>query len=230
MTSAPAAARPVLDRTFAAVLFDMDGTLISSIDAVVRSWRRWAQEYAVPAERFTGFGGLHGIPARTLVEMLLPEHTDVQRAGALHRITELEILDTDGIAVLPGAREALDALAAGGASAIVTSCGRDLAWARVRAAGLTAPSAVVTAEDVRHGKPDPEPFRAGAALLGVDPRDCLVIEDAEAGLAAGRAAGAACVGLRTTHPEGHPSADLVVDDLAALRFEATADGVRVTRA
>jgi sugar-phosphatase len=234
MTSAAATAAPgvaplpeqprVTDRTFAAVLFDMDGTLISSVGSVLRSWARLAREFEIPADRF---GQFHGIPARDLVDGMLHDRSPEERARALHRIVEIEIDDVADIEVLPGAAAALAALVPHGRCAVVTSCGRTLAAARLRAAGLTVPDVMVTADDVVRGKPDPEPFRTGARLLGVDPRACLVVEDAPAGIAAGRAAGAATLALTTTVTAGEIDGDLVVPDLAAVRLEATNDGVRV---
>lgn len=219
-------ASTVLDRTFEAVLFDMDGTLISSIDSVVRSWTRLAIEFEIPAERF---GDFHGIPARALLELLLPDRPAAERRRALQRITELEISDVDGVTVLPGAVDALTALEGTGRSAIVTSSNRALAEARVAASGLPAPGVVVTADDVARGKPAPDPFLRAADLLGVDPERCLVVEDAAAGIEAGRAAGAVTVGLTTTG-HGDLGANLVVPDLAALRIVTVSGGVRVDRA
>ena len=216
------------ERSFAAVLFDMDGTLISSVASVERGWARLAGELDVPP---LDFAELHGIPARDLIERLLPDHPTADRERALARVIAIEMDDTADIEVLPGAEAALTALAGSGRSAIVTSCSGDLAAARLRAAGLVAPDVVVSADDVRRGKPDPEPFRTGAERLGVDPRHCLVVEDAAAGIASGRAAGAAVLALTTTtagHPGHRPlDGDLVVPDLAAIRFVAQPDGVRL---
>ena len=212
------------DRTFAAVLFDMDGTLISSIGSVLRSWARLTEEFAIPTERF---GDFHGIPARDLLASLLPDRSVAERERALRRLVEIEVDDVDDIEVLAGAAEALAALAPTGRCAIVTSCGRELAAARLRAAGVRVPAVVVTADDVARGKPDPEPFRTGAARLGVDPAQCLVVEDATAGIAAARAAGAATIALTTTLSADVIDGDLVVPDLGAVRFTVTADGVRL---
>ncbi len=213
--------RPVLGRTFDAVLFDMDGTLISSTASVVRSWTQLAVEYAIPAERF---GDFHGIPARALIDLLLADRTADERDAAEARITELEIADGRGVVALPGAAEAMAALAPAGRCAVVTSANARLATARLTAAGLLQ-CPVVTADDVARGKPDPEPFRAAAAVLGVDPARTLVVEDASAGVTAGRAAGATVLGVRTTSRE--LAADLVVDDLAAVRLVPVLGGVEV---
>ncbi|WP_220458009.1 MULTISPECIES: HAD-IA family hydrolase [unclassified Actinotalea] len=209
----------LLGRSFAGVLFDMDGTLISSVEAIVRAWTTMAHEYGIPPDRF---GDVHGIPTRRLVDLLLAHLAEPERETAYARVLELELGDVAGITVLPGAVEALQLLAPLGLCAIVTSCTRDVAVARLAAAGLPVPAALVTVDDVVRGKPDPEPFRLGADRLGVEPAHCLVVEDATSGIAAGRAAGAATVGLLTTTPG--IDADLVVPDLAALRFAVAADG------
>ncbi len=214
------------DRTFAAVLFDMDGTLLSSRAVVDRSWERLRQEYRVPPESVEH---IHGVPARAIIERILADRSPAERAAALDRIVELEESDTEGIVVLPGAVAALDLLGAARRCAIVTSSGRGLAATRLAITGLSAP-VVVTADDVEHGKPHPDPFVAGARALGFAAASCLVVEDAPPGIAAGRAAGAAVLALSTTYPEDRLDGDAVVPDLSAVRFEVTGDGVRLTAA
>ncbi|MEO3937752.1 HAD-IA family hydrolase [Dermatophilaceae bacterium Soc4.6] len=215
-------------RDFAAVLFDMDGTLIDSTPAVGRCWARLAQEEGIDPARFEG---RHGIPARTTVEALLPPD---RWDAATARLTQLEIDDTDGVVLLPGAAEALAALAPQGRSAIATSCTRDLARARLRASGLVAPAVVVTVDDVERGKPHPDPFVEAARRLGADPADCLVVEDAPGGLRAGRAAGCATLAVVTTSTAQELSvddlADAVVGDLSAVRFAVVDGRVRVSPA
>ena len=213
-------------RTFAAVLFDMDGTLIDSIPVVLRSWLRWAQEEGVDPRRLAGF---HGVPARGVIAAVLPpERAD----AAFERIEAIELADTEGITVLPGTLDALAALdgAAGDPErcAIVTSCTRPLADARLAATRLPAPSVVVTASDVTHGKPSPDPFLLAAERLGVDPTDCLVVEDAPGGLEAGRAAGCATLALTTTTPAADLVADLVVGGLDEVRFSVVGGRIHVT--
>ena len=208
-------------RSYAAVLFDMDGTLVDSTPAVERCWRRWGVEFGVPMD---GFGGWHGMPARQVVATMLPPE---RVAAAVARIEELEISDTEGVVVLPGAAEALAALPAGRA-AIATSCTRPLGEVRMLAAGLKAPDVVVFAGDTPIGKPDPAPYLLAAERLGVDPADCLVVEDAPAGLAAATAAGARSLAVLVTHEPGQLSAaTAMVPDLSAVRFEVTREGVRL---
>ncbi|WP_372595204.1 HAD-IA family hydrolase [Actinotalea sp.] len=211
---------------YAAVLFDLDGTLLSSTAAVERSWDRLAVEYAIPAERFFAY---HGMTARAILERLLPDRSADERETAHERIVELESSDTEGVEALPGAAEALAALVPTGRCAIVTSGSRVLARARLAAAGVDVPAVVITADDVEHGKPDPEPYLTAARALGVAAADCLVVEDAAAGLASGRASGATTLGLRTTLGAGIVEADLVVDDLSAVRLEPAVGGVLLLR-
>ncbi len=215
-------ARPVHGQTFAAVLFDMDGTLIDSTPSVVRSWLRLAEENGISVEDLQAAAG-HGRPARDIVADLFPE---AGRPVALARITELEIGDVDDVVALPGAAAAL--MGSGVAGAIVTSCAADLARARQQAAGIPVPEVVVTADDVTRGKPDPEPFLLAARVLGVDPARCLVVEDAPAGLTAGRAAGMTTLAVTTTHRDAELVADHVVDDLGSVGMTLTPSGVLVT--
>jgi sugar-phosphatase len=209
------------DRVFAAVLFDMDGTLIDSTPAVRRAWERWSAEFGITLPG-SGEWRWHGIPAAQIVPLLLPPE---RVAEGVRRIEEIETADTEGVVVLPGTAEALAAI--GEHAAIATSCTRPLAVARIAAAGFGAPAVVVTADQTDKGKPDPAPYLLAAKLLGVDAADCLVVEDAPAGLVAGRAAGAATLALTTTTPEEDLSADAIVGTLADVRFVADANGVRV---
>ena len=208
-------------RTFDAVLFDLDGTLIDSTPAVVRSWVAWAHEHGVDPRSLEGN---HGVPAAQIVASVLAPH---RVPAGLQRIVEIEVADVEGILVLPGTLDALAALA--GACAVVTSCTRVLAAARIAATGLPAPSVVVTADDVTTGKPDPAPYRLGAQRLGVDPARCLVVEDAPMGLRAGRLAGATTLAVTTTTSAAELVADAIVVDLSDVEFRVEADGVRVVR-
>lgn len=211
------------DEVFDAVIFDMDGTLIDSTPAVVRAWTTWATEHGLTAD---DIAGNHGVPSAGVVRAVLPEH---RHESAIARINELEIDDVGDIVVLPGAAEALSILA-GAKNAIATSCTISLATARISAAGLVAPSVLVTADDVRHGKPAPDPFLEAAKRLGVDPRRCLVVEDAPKGLQSAHAAGCFTLAVvTTTHPD-ELLADAVVPNLASVRFVPEADGIRVVLA
>ncbi|ELS51926.1 HAD-IA family hydrolase [Streptomyces viridochromogenes] len=206
-----------------ALLFDNDGTLVSSLASVDRCWTRWAEEYGV-TEAF-GRVELHGRPAVEIVADLLPADAVPE---ALARIETLEVADVPngGVHLLPGTKAFLDPLPAD-RWAVVTSATRRLAEARLDAVGIL-PKTMVTADDITRGKPDPEPYLRAARELGVDPAHCVVFEDAPAGLAAGRAAGMTTVALTTTHQAHELDADLVVRDLSALSALVTDGGVEIS--
>ena len=189
-----------------AVLLDMDGTLVDSDAAVERSWRAWAAEYPVDPGR----GPLiaHGLPALGNVRRLRPDLSE-DEAAARYQL-ELEYVDVADITAAPGAHELLAELDRLGLPwAVVTSADPPLARTRLTAAGIR-PALLVTIDDVRAGKPDPEGYLLAARKLGADPRRCLVVEDAEAGVRAGRAAGAVVAALRGV------AADIQIADLYEL--------------
>ncbi len=207
-------------RVFSAVLFDNDGTLIDSTPAVVRSWTTWAHEYEVDRLGLTEY---HGVPAAAIIAQVAP-HLD--QDAALQRIIDIEEGDTDGVRALPGAVAAVRALV--GRAAVVTSATHSLALARLQAAGIPIPEVLVTADDITRGKPDPEPYLLAAARLGVDAADCLVVEDAPSGLAAAHAARCSTLAVTTTVKPADLSADLIVQDLAAVAFTRTSAGIKVS--
>ncbi|WP_030673593.1 HAD family hydrolase [Streptomyces rimosus] len=209
----------------AALLFDNDGTLVSSLDSVYRCWTRWAGEYGITAEEFARVE-LHGRPAAEIIGDLLPA---ARIPEALARIEQLEYEDVaGGVRALPGTLALLSQLPPE-RWAVVTSATARLAEARLAEAGIH-PKTLIAADDITRGKPDPEPFLLAARRLGVDPARCVVFEDAPAGLASGRAAGMTTVALTTTHRADELSADVVVEDLSAVSVQATADGVEITTA
>lgn len=205
---------------FEAVIFDFDGTIADSHAAMVRAYRIWCEQYGLdPAslEEFTGR------PSAVIAETLVPEAADEAAA----RIDELEIADVSDVVALPGAAEAFAAIPVH-RRAIATSCTAPLLEARLGATGLPRPEVVVTADQVKHGKPAPDPFLLAAERLGVDPARCLVCEDAPAGVAAARAAGMAVLGVLTTHGADKLRAHRHVATLAEVRFSTVPDGVIVT--
>jgi len=196
-----------------ALLFDLDGVLIDSTPAVSRVWRQWAIERGFdPTEVITR---AHGRPSLTTVREYLPnaDHTAENR-----ELERREMEDIEGVVVLPGARELLQSLPPDRWT-IATSCTRPLAGVRLRAAGLPIPDQMVTSTDVTHGKPHPEPFLMAASKLGFPASQCIVLEDAPAGIRAGKAAGCRVLGIRTTFPESElheAGADFVLDSCADI--------------
>ena len=174
-----------------AVLFDMDGTLVDSDAAVERAWRVWAAEYG--ADPAAVLAVAHGAPAERTVRLIRPDLTAAEVAVAAARQLALQYDDLSDVVPTAGAHGLLAALRL--PWAIVTSADVRLAKARLGAAGIDPP-VLVTVEDVRVGKPDPEGYLRAAGLLGVAPQHCLVVEDAEVGVAAGRAAGAQVAALK----------------------------------
>ena len=184
-------------RSFAAFLFDMDGTLLSSILAAERVWARWARKHGLDVDAF--LPTIHGKRSVDTVRMVDIAGVDPEAEAAW--ITSEEMLDVEGVREIAGAKAVLAALPAG-RWAVVTSAPRLLALRRLEAAGLPAPPLMIAAEDVARGKPAPDPFLLAARQLGVEIADCLVFEDAPAGIAAAEAAGATIVVINATH--AHP--------------------------
>jgi sugar-phosphatase len=204
------------------LLFDLDGVLVDSTPAVTRVWAKWALAHGLdPAETVRV---AHGRPSIDTVRDLLPD-ADFEAEDKV--ILRAEIADTDGVVALPGVRELLDSLPAN-RWAIVTSCSRPLAEVRLRTAGLPVPPRLQTSDDIRRGKPDPEPYLKGAALLGIPASKCLVFEDAPAGIRSAKTAGASVVALLTTSPKSElqeAGADWIISgygDLTLLRSNGSA--------
>jgi sugar-phosphatase len=193
------------------ILFDMDGVLLSSIGSVRRCWRRWAKMYGVPnAEEYEV---PHGVRAIDIVKALRP---DIDSREGLRAIEDMEVLDVADLQVLPGVKTLLAGLPLE-RWAIVTSSTQRLLLARLGAAGLPVPERIISADDVERGKPDPEPYRRGAELLGLRPEDCVVVEDAPSGVGAGKAAGCRVLGVLGTHSAAElDEADWVVGSLEGL--------------
>ncbi|AOW11505.1 glycerol-3-phosphatase [Hydrogenophaga crassostreae] len=207
------------DRAFSAFLFDMDGTLLSSIAAAERVWTAWARRHGVDAEALLAH--LHGRRAIDTIRALnLPGVDAVAEAAA---ITQAEINDVDGVAPIAGAPAFLAALPVGH-WAVVTSAPRALAERRMAAAGLPIPAVLITAEDVGNGKPAPDGYRLAAARLGMETHNCVVFEDAPAGIQAGETAGAAVVVISATHQQPLDTAHPSVTSYEGLRPEASAGG------
>ena len=208
-----------------ALLFDMDGVLIDSTPAVARVWYRWAVEHGFDPEKVVHMA--HGRPSRTTIRELLP-NADIERED--REVERREIEDIEGVVLLPGARQLLNILAPERWT-IATSCTRPLAEVRLRAAGLPIPRTMITSSDVKVGKPDPEPYLKAAAKLGFAASDCIVVEDAAAGVKAGKASGARVIAFLTTmirRELEEVGADWIVANCGAIAAANDDDGLRLS--
>jgi len=199
--------------TCSALLFDLDGVLIDSTPAVTRVWTQWAIAHGFDPDDVVRKA--HGRPSIATIRDYLP-HGDHEAEN--REVERREIEDLEGVVILPGARELLSALPSDRWT-IVTSCTRPLAEVRLRAAGLPIPPRLLTSDDVKNGKPDPEPYLKGASSLGLSARDCVVVEDVPAGIRAGKAAGARVIACRTTVSEPElkvAGADWIVDNCKSI--------------
>jgi mannitol-1-/sugar-/sorbitol-6-phosphatase len=208
-----------------AVLFDMDGVLVDSTPAVARVWRWWAQRHGFDPN--TVVRQAHGRPNSETTRELLPNG---DYAAETREVERRELEDISDVVALPGAVELLGALPRDHWT-IVTSATRELAKVRLRAAGLPVPKSLVTASDLTHGKPHPEPYEKGAAVLRTAASECLVVEDAPSGVRSGKAAGARVLALRTTMPDDEllrAGADWLADNLASLSLDGPASGATLS--
>ena len=204
-----------------AILFDLDGVLVDSTVIVERHWRIWAAQHGLQSEHI--LANAHGRRTMdTLRAVASHLHLDLEQEAAL--LEKREVEDTEGLITVPGAAGLLLALP-DHSWAVVTSGSRLLATTRLQAVGLPIPQTLVTAEQVRLGKPHPEGYVKAAMLLGLEPQDCLVIEDAPAGIQAAHAAGSRVVGVTTTFSVADiDEADFVVPELSRLRLAFTENG------
>lgn len=195
------------------LLFDLDGVLIDSTHAVARVWTRWALERGFDPKEVVERA--HGRPSFATVREYLP-NADHEKEN--EKVERSEMEDLEGVVAWPGAKELLAQLPEGRWT-IVTSCTRPLAEVRLKATGLPIPARMVTASDIAHGKPHPEPYLKGAAALGVPTADCVVFEDAPAGIQSGKAAGARVIAFRTLTQEPElkrAGADWIVDGCSSV--------------
>jgi sugar-phosphatase len=204
------------------ILFDMDGVLVSSIGSVVRCWRRWAKMYDIP--NADTYEVPHGMRAIDIVKSLRP---DIDPEEGLKAIEDMEIEDTADLIVLPGVKALLESLPVE-RWAIVTSATKRLMLGRLKVAGLPVPERIISGDMVERGKPDPEPYRRGAELLGAKAEECVVVEDAPSGVGAGKAAGCRVLGVLGTHSaEELRETDWIVDSLEGLKVTVDAGGLEL---
>jgi sugar-phosphatase len=195
-----------------AILFDLDGVLVDSTRAVDREWRDWARRKGVDGDAVMAIA--HGVRTIEVIRRVAPH---LEAEAEVLELESREANHQEGVSVMPGAVALVGSIPEG-RWGVVTSGTRLLASARLRFCGLPVPKVLVTADDVEHGKPHPEPYLKGAEKLGFKPDDCLVIEDAPAGIRAGRAAGMKVVGITSTYAASKlGEADAVVAGLAQIQ-------------
>jgi mannitol-1-/sugar-/sorbitol-6-phosphatase len=200
----------------AAILFDLDGVLVDSTRAVDREWREWAQRKGVDGDAIMAIA--HGVRTVEVIRRVAPHLNAEAEASA---IENHEAGDQRGVTVMPGAADLLSQIPEG-RWGVVTSGSRLLATNRLRYCGLPVPKVLVTSDDVTQGKPHPEPYLKGAAQLGFNPPECLVIEDAPAGIESARAAGMKVIGITSTYAaDALEHADVVIRKLEQIHVEPT---------
>jgi sugar-phosphatase len=206
----------------AAILFDLDGVLVDSTGSVTRQWRRWAEEQNLDPGKVVEIA--HGVRTIEIVRKMAP-HLDADAETV--RLEKREADDHEGVAVMAGAAELLRSIPEG-RWCVVTSGTAYLAASRLKLASLPTPKVLVSADDVSKGKPDPQPYLMGARLLGMNPAECLVIEDAPAGIRAANAGGMKAIGITSTYPaSGLQEADAVIQKLAQIRVVKVEGGLTV---
>jgi sugar-phosphatase len=210
-------------KTYAAFLFDMDGTVTNSIAATERVWTSWAQRHGLDVEAFLPI--IHGVRAEETIRR--QNLTGVDIAQEVAAVLAGEIADIEDVVPIPGAEAFLRALPAD-RWAVVTSAQRDLALSRLNAAGLPIPAVLVTAEDVSRGKPAPDGYLLAARRLGVAAGACLVFEDAPAGVLAGEAAGAEVIVVTAAHRHPFETSHTAIADYSQVRVSVEASGLRLS--
>jgi sugar-phosphatase len=203
----------------AAILFDLDGVLVDSTRAVDREWREWAERKKVDGDAIMAIA--HGVRTIEVIQRVAP-HLDAEAEA--RAIEDHEAGDQRGVTVMPGAADLLRSIPEG-RWGVVTSGSRLLATNRLRFCELPLPKVLVTSDDVTNGKPHPEPYLKGAELLGFAPADCLVIEDAPAGIESARAGGMKVVGITSTYAgDMLMHADTVIGKFEQIKVTANGAG------
>jgi len=209
----------MMRKSYSAFLFDMDGTLISSTAVTERIYSRWAEEKGIDAESLLAV--IHGVRTIDVIRRLGRPDLDAEAEAEI--ISTAEKTELEGVVAIPGAREFLASLPPD-RWALVTSADRELVRVRLAAAGIPQPKVMVTAEDVTEGKPDPQGYKLAAQRLGVDAADCLVFEDAPAGIEAGERAGADVLVITATHHAPHGTAHASIADYLGVAANRGEDG------
>jgi sugar-phosphatase len=205
--------------TCSAILFDLDGVLVDSTRAVDREWRAWAARKGVDGDAIMAIA--HGVRTVEVIRRVAP-HLDAELEASLIESEEAE--DKEGVVVMPGAVELVSSIP-DGRWGVVTSGSRLLASTRLEYCGIPLPRVLITSDDVTHGKPHPEPYLKGAEGLGFGPADCLVIEDAPAGIQSGLSGGMKVVGITSTYAaEKLVHADAVIGKLREIHVSSNGAG------
>lgn len=206
------------------VLFDFDGVLIDSTENILRHWKDWADQHGIDMDEVNR--AVHGMRAIETMRIVAP-HLDHEEEARL--FMENELNDYEGIKAHEGAFKLLSSLPAD-SWAVVTSARKELVQRRMSKTGLPVPCVLITADDVKEGKPFPEPYLTGARKIGVTPERCVDIEDAPAGIEAGKRAGMRVVAISSTHPREEliaRGADIVLDKLSDLQVRKPVNGYRI---
>jgi sugar-phosphatase len=205
-------------------LFDLDGTLVDSLPVVERAWTQWAERHGISPQQVLDF--IHGKQAITSLRHFMPNATEAELQHEFKLLEQVEAEDTDGVHALPGASALLERINALGIPwAIVTSGSVPVANARRLAGGLPLPEVFITCELVKQGKPHPDAYLLGAQGLGLAPQDCVVVEDAPAGILSGLAAG--CQVIAVNAPADTPKldqVDLILSSLEQLKIAKSEQG------
>ncbi|CAI1992781.1 sugar phosphatase [Serratia proteamaculans] len=209
-------------------LFDLDGTLVDSLPAVERAWINWAKRRGISPQDVLDF--IHGKQAITSLRHFMPGESEEAIQQEFLLLEQVEAQDTDGVTALPGAAALLERLNRLDIPwAIVTSGSIPVATARRNAGGLPQPEVFITAEQVKHGKPQPDAYLLGAERLGLAPQDCVVVEDAAAGILSGLAAG--CQVIAVNAPADAPKldqVDLLLTSLEQIAVSKTEQGAAIS--
>ena len=202
-----------------AILFDLDGVLVDSTRSVTRQWKLWAQENNIDPQHAAKIA--HGVRTIEVVRRLAPH---LEAESEVKKIEKREADDHDGVTVMPGAAELIKSIPEG-RWCVVTSGTHYLATSRLQLANLPAPRVLISADDVSKGKPDPEPYLMGARLLDMNAAECLVIEDAPAGVLAAHAGGMKVIAITSTYPASAlEQADATIQNLAQIRVNSPDGG------
>ena len=205
-----------------AILFDLDGVLVDSAECVERTWRKWATDHELDPEGVIAVA--HGRRTLETVRLVAPH---LSAEAELATLAASESTTSEGVYEIAGARELLEQLPAE-KWAVVTSGIRAVAEFRLRHARLPAPSVMFCADEITHGKPDPEGYLTAASRLGYSSVDCVVIEDAPAGIESARAAGMRVIAITTTFGrESLMGADAVIERLSDLTVVLNRDQIQI---